>query len=207
MISIEANSFFFSSVERLSIPSSVCELKPGWCSGTNKLTKVTINPDNDHYKNYENLIIGKSHNKSDEFDVLVFADRDIKRVEIPPFIKQIASFAFSESKIEKVIIPRPITLIGEKSFHYCQMLKRLEIPNESKLQIIDNKAFSESSIECFYIPRHIRAICEYAFCYCYHLKILEFDENIEMTNIPIDGFNFGNKTIIMIPIKLRGKLI
>lgn len=58
------------------------------------------------------------------------------------------------------------------------MLKRLEIPNESKLQIIDNKAFSESSTKCFYIPRHIRAICEYAFCYCHHLKILEFDENI-----------------------------
>lgn len=43
----------------------------------------------------DSFIIGKSDIKSDNFDILYFARRDIENAIIPPFIKIIAPFAFS----------------------------------------------------------------------------------------------------------------
>lgn len=46
---IEKNAFLDSSVENISIPASLIELKEGWCSFTNKLIHVEIDPRNKHY--------------------------------------------------------------------------------------------------------------------------------------------------------------
>lgn len=108
-----------------SIPASVCELEEGWCKWTERLTKVTIDPKNQYYMNCkedERLVIGKSDPKSDIYNVLLFAPRDIINVTIPSYIKRIATAAFSHSSIEKVFIPSQITEIHEKAFYNCHKL-------------------------------------------------------------------------------------
>ena len=58
---IEKNSFYMSSIDSISIPSSEAVLKNGWCHLTPKLTRVTLYQNNHHYKLHEGkLILGKS---------------------------------------------------------------------------------------------------------------------------------------------------
>lgn len=152
--SIEEFSFAGSSLESITIPSSVVELKDGWCIGTYKLTDVTIIPSNEQNVCYydDKLILGKSDINSDNYDVLIFARRDIIDVEIPTNIKRIAPFAFHESTVRNVFIPLHVTYIGDHAFSCCPQLDRFEVSNDSELQTIDEYAFSYSLIRYFSIP-------------------------------------------------------
>ena len=47
--------FAGSSIERLSIPKSIDTLEAGWCRDVRFLTKITISPENKHFK-YEDII-------------------------------------------------------------------------------------------------------------------------------------------------------
>ena len=66
------------------------------CNATGNLTKVKISPKNKNLVFCEDkLLIGKSDIKSDVFDILYFARRDIEEVIIPPFIRIISPYAFN----------------------------------------------------------------------------------------------------------------
>ena len=94
---IEKDSFNASSIKNLTIPSSLTELKDGWCSNTSNLNKIEISPNNPRYQLYDNkFIIGKKLTENENFDVLVFCIRNIKSVKIPKFIEIIGPFDFEE---------------------------------------------------------------------------------------------------------------
>lgn len=125
---IEPEAFFFSTIQCISIPPSLIELKTGWCSDTKRLSKVIISPNNEIYKIHEDkFIIGKSSKKEKNFDVLVFAFRDAQEVTIPNFIKHIETCAF-------------------------EGCKSIEIPEDSILETVSYKAFCGSSIESIKFP-------------------------------------------------------
>lgn len=133
---IEKKSFKDSSIERITIPSSLEELEEEWCACTNHLCHISVQPNNNRYKIYEKdrkILIGKSDIKSDNFDILVFACRDIKNVIIPSTIKHICSFAFSECKF--------------KSFEYEE---------NSMLETVGRKIFDESDISDIKIPPKLK---------------------------------------------------
>ena len=177
---IEREAFSGTIIEELFLPSSVSNLCDGWSAFTGKLTKVTIDPNNKYYKNYEEnekLIFGKSNIDNDEFDVLVFASRNIKSVTIPPNIQIIASNAFEDSQIEEIYLPSQITQICECAFAGCEKLRKIVISPISNLQTIEIEAFDESMITSIYIPPHVTKINEDAFKNCKNLHIIEFDEN------------------------------
>lgn len=125
---IEPEAFFFSTIQCISIPPSLIELKTGWCSDTKRLSKVIISPNNEIYKIHEDkFIIGKSSKKEKNFDVLVFAFRDAQEVTIPNFIKHNEACAF-------------------------EGCKSIEIPEDSILETVSYKAFCGSSIESIKFP-------------------------------------------------------
>lgn len=136
------------------MPSSISELKEGWCCGTPKLTKVTIIPTGlqNFFYNDNGLIVGKTDSKSDEFDILVFARRDLKKVTFPSNIKRVASYAFAQSEIEYIFTSPHLEKISESAFFSCQHLKNFDIPENSELRAIGKHAFSESSLERIFIP-------------------------------------------------------
>ena len=92
---IDFSAFSMSPIQNITIPRYT-ELKEGWCEESFELTKVFISPDNPYIKLYDNkLIIGKSSNKLDDFDIILFCVRDAVRVTIPNFIKIIGKYAFN----------------------------------------------------------------------------------------------------------------
>ena len=222
---INNSAFFNSAIESLTIPSSLVDLREGWCSGTSKLKTIKVDPENPRYSNYdENLIIGKSSLETSNFDVIIFCNRKAKKVKIPKFIKHIGSYAFHRCKqlhqleipsdselqtfsshsffnssIESISIPPHLTQINESSFSQCSQLKEIIIPADSELQIIGQSAFYKTSIERFTISRHIAQIDDCAFFESCKLKEIEIPIDSELKTIGKKAFYKTEIESLMIP--------
>lgn len=134
MRSIGSKAFCYSTIKILYIPSKIEALEDGWCSCTKSLNHIYLSSNNKNYKyldEEEKIIVGKSNSKCDEFDVLIFASRDIEKVTIPSTIKQIGSHSFEECNcIIRLIFEEEshVETIGSYAFNNCQ-LKKIEIPS------------------------------------------------------------------------------
>ena len=161
---------------------------------------MTIMPNNKFLKIIDDkLIVGKSDSKSDEFDVLIFTTRGSESVTIPPNIKQIHSYAFNFCEIQSVSIPSNVTRIGEGCFSCCNKLRKVEIPDDSKLEVIGEGAFSSSRIESIKIPIHVKQIHAAAFCNCSFLQSVEIREDSELQTIEKNAFYLTKIESLTIP--------
>lgn len=150
------------SLKSISIPSTVIDLNKGWCCGTDKLTQFDVDANNKFFINYNNdFILGKSNSSNENFDILVFARRDIKRALIPSNIKIIAPYAFMN----------------------CKLLKIIEFEKNSQLKFIQKKAFHCSSITKIVIPPNVIEISDFAFDNCYNLEKVDFADNSKLKTI------------------------
>ena len=233
--SIDAYAFSKSSIESLTIPSSLIDLKDGWCEGTWNLTNISVMPRNPKFSCLdEKMIIGKSSENVEIFDELVFCVRNVQTITVPSFIKCIKSYAFekckqlkrvdipndsqleiicknafSETSIQCFSIPSNLKQIGECAFFKCKQLCKLEISENSQLEIICQNAFSETSIQCFSIPSNIKKIEDGAFSHCNKLQIIEIDSNIKIEEINKNLFKNNKNIKILIkppPINNRNQL-
>ncbi|KAK8892608.1 hypothetical protein M9Y10_029847 [Tritrichomonas musculus] len=174
-------TFSHSKIEKLFIPTNVVELKDGWCSNITNLTQILISPKNKNFKLIENkMIVGKSNPKSDVFDVLEFACRDIKEAKIPSDIKYISSYCFEN----------------------CKKLEIIEFPQNSQLIKIGKNGFANSSISHISIPKHCKYIYENCFKFASQLKNIEFHINSEIECISYKSFASSNISSITIPSKV-----
>lgn len=187
---IEKKAFESSSVECISIPSTVSEIKEGWCCDTRNLKKLKINPGNQFFMNVDRkILIGKSNFKEDEYDILIFVSRDQQSVVI-------ASHSFEFSLIEKISIPSQIC---GHAFSFCNKLRTVEILQDSNLQIIGKYAFSFSGIKDIFIPRSVKKIAKFAFADCSSLSRIEFAPDSELKTIEKHSFERTAIESITIP--------
>ncbi|KAK8871265.1 hypothetical protein M9Y10_006981 [Tritrichomonas musculus] len=225
LITIQKEAFYCSSIESLSIPSTLIDLQEDWCYGINNLSNVNISPDNPRYSLLDKkFIVGKSIIESDIFDILVFCFRNAKFASIPSFIKYIDSyafencsklrniefsmnseiktiekFAFYNTSIEKVRIPAHLKEIRTSAF-CCEKLIHVEIEPNSELSIINDRAFWTSPIKSFAFPPHVTEVNESSFAFCFDLKIVEIDSDILINDTFLHSFK---QAIIMIPCRFR----
>lgn len=168
---IDTEVFHNSSIESICIPSSVDELKDGWCHSTPNLIDVELSPNNKSYKYLDKdrkMIIGKSNKNSEDFDILVFACRDITQAFIPSYIKHICPYCFQD----------------------CRKLTKVEFDKNSLLASIGTAAFYSSlQIQSILIPSHVKRIEKECFENCINLMNLEFEENSELMLIGRNAFN------------------
>lgn len=135
-------AFLRSSIEAISFPSQLVNLKKGWCRWAYNITKVRVNPENQRFKSFDDkFILKKSSIGQAEYDSLIFCVRDIEAFTVQTFIKRISSFAFEG----------------------CSLLKNIDIPDDSKLQSIGREAFSETSIESITFPSNLIEL-QYGSC-------------------------------------------
>lgn len=141
---IDAYSLSFSQIESLTFSDHIEKLEEGWCMKTEKLNKIIISPHNKNFSYLDKehkLIAGKSNLNQTDFDVLVFASRDVKTVSIPPNIKY----------------------IGEHAFHECKSLQEVNFEGESQLISIGKNAFNKSSLKKIFIPQNVDKIGDCCF--------------------------------------------
>lgn len=128
----------------------------------------------------ESKIIGKKSNQKD-FDILVFAYRDIKHAQIPSFINE----------------------IGKNSFKDCYKLKSIDLPISSKLKIINENAFSNSSLQKINFPSNLQKIKKNAFGKCSKLKKVKFEPNSQISVIDIECFQQTPISSIILPLNIN----
>ena len=175
------NAFDSSPLNSIVIPSNLADLKEGWCEKTLNLEKIEVSNENPIYKSYDKFILGKSSVDKQEYDVLIFAERDIKNATIPSFIK----------------------IIGPYAFNFCMNLEKVKIAEDSKLEVIEKYAFSESSIKKIKIPCDLKRICRSAFYNCKLLRKvnimsfsdLEVIENDAFFSTLIESLTFPSKFV------------
>ncbi|KAK8865394.1 hypothetical protein M9Y10_010939 [Tritrichomonas musculus] len=137
LCSIGNNVFSDSSIEHLSIPQQLRELEDGWCANTPNLFSISVSSKNKNFKIIEEkLLVGKLDQKSEIYDVLHFACRDIEHVKIPSCIKKITKNCFQK----------------------CKDLEKIEIDEFSELTTIEEGTFDKSSLEDLFIPSNLKEL-------------------------------------------------
>ena len=179
LTTIGPNAFVESSIETISFPSKIEKLEVNWCNFTAFLLNINISPFNKNFSYLSNdhkIVVGKSNNDSELFDVIVFASRDIDDVNVPSFITKIDSCAFSD----------------------CYLLSEIMFSNDSQLLSICEGAFSGCSLESIIFPEKVQLIEKNAFFLCSNLKTVEFLS--DSVNLDIDCFgNCGCLMVVSFP--------
>ncbi|KAK8836378.1 hypothetical protein M9Y10_039721 [Tritrichomonas musculus] len=197
-------AFIFSPLKKLSIPSSIEKFEDKWCINNDRELEITIIPNGTSNIVYydKDFILGKSNSKSENFDVIVFASKDVRKVTIPSFITKIGSGCFSGcqklvtiefsddsklreigmhafrwSSLQEVTFPRHLFKIGKCAFHKCKKLKKVDFQKDSELLIIGKSSLSESSICDLSIPSSVVDIDENWICDSKKLKKIKIIEN------------------------------
>lgn len=94
---------------------------------------------------------------------------DGKSVDVPDGIEEIASAAFYNSKIEKVVLPSTLTSIGQSAFYKCSNLSSVVIPDS--VREIGSGAFADcSSLKQISLPPEISIIDGFVFSGCVSLE-------------------------------------
>lgn len=90
---------------------------------------------------------------------------------------KIANNAFIDSKVQKVILPEEIEIIGENAFSRCSNLVSISMPNN--LSQMGRGAFSSCDLlKSIDIPNGISAIPDGAFAWCLSLTSIKIPSNI-----------------------------
>ncbi|KAK8836023.1 hypothetical protein M9Y10_040223 [Tritrichomonas musculus] len=133
--------------------------------------KIVISPLNSHFKFIDNkYLLGKSDENTDEFDILLFASREIEEISIPSNAKKICEYAFEN----------------------CNYLTTVEIKADSNLHTIGEEAFSCSSIKEIFVPSKVSKIGKSAFSECQNLTKVEIANNCKLQTIETYTFNNCN---------------
>lgn len=175
--SIEREAFNYCFAKSIQLPSNIV-LKQRWCEGMIYLKSISIiEKEQKNIQLFENkFILGKSDLKSDIFDVILFANRNVKEVVIPSFIKRIAADSFSN----------------------CKEIEKFEFENDSQLEFIDESAFSDASIENMIIPPHVKLIGASVFN-GESICSVKFSENSEFYSFDCYSFSWSSITSLSIP--------
>ncbi|KAK8837448.1 hypothetical protein M9Y10_036445 [Tritrichomonas musculus] len=226
---LEKNCFNMDSLESITLPSRVVELENGWCEYLNKLNSIQIivqaKKRIDIYAN--EFIIGKSSPSKSCLNSIIIAARNIQRITIPSFIKRISSyafyncsalesvtfednsklesidqFAFSNTRIKSITIPKNVIEIGGNSFAHS-FLENVTFSKDSKLKCINQNAFCFTQLKSVNIPPHVRHIGRFAFCGCDKLLSVVFDVNSEIETIEYRAFDQTNLESITLPTSIK----
>lgn len=222
---IKQFAFADSYIQSLTIPAKLVEPVNFWFSNVIYLVTIKVDPINPRYKEHGDFIIGKSSINNDDFDSIIFYNRNVSNVEIPNFIRvidihafqyccvsevkfeenskleQIKNEAFTESLIKSITIPSSVKIIHEAAFYLCRDLRRFDFQENSKLEEIKFEAFFQSAIVSFIIPASVKIIDCNSFSQCNELVIVEFEETENQLDI-YNPFKGSSHALIMIPVKL-----
>lgn len=138
------------------------------------LERIDVDKNNkNYYSNNSNSIIEKKNQR------LVFG---CKNTLIPNKVRVIDDYAFCNSDIKEILIPKNVVLIGHGAFQYCNKLKKVIIGNG--LKTIGRRAFySCCGLESIKIPGNVKEIGRQSFSCCKKLKDVKIENGIEYIGI------------------------
>lgn len=143
------------------------------------------------------MILSKSNENKDVFDVINFVSKGCTELKIPPNIKIIMEDSFARCHINKIYIPKSVTHIQSHAFCDCHA-SSIVFEEDSDIQLIDHGVFASKFINYFKLPRKIKYLNLCAFNDSKKLKFIEllsedvylYDESDQYSNIPNPSYFF-----------------
>lgn len=149
---IEQEAFLEKNITDLSIPSSIEKIDDGAFLQCSALENITVDQNNKIYT---------SHNaKNENCNCIV-------EIETKTLILGCQS----------TIIPENVTIIGRQSFHSCEKLTQINIPNN--VTEIKQYAFCKTGLKQLDIPNNVKIIGMYSFSNCTELTQLTLGNGIK----------------------------
>lgn len=106
-----------------------------------------------------------------------------KVLRIPDGLESIGEGWFSDSDIEKLIVPNAVKKLGGFAFEDCKELREVVFEPDSRLEIIREWCFRECALEKIVIPKSVREIGQNAFRFCKNLRSLVFEEGSRLEHV------------------------
>ena len=120
--------------------------------------------------------------------------KNVYRLLLPTSLVEISESAFSNCKIENIVIPASVEIIGNMAFCYCRNLETVRFEADSKVKVIEGGWYGASGIptgvfqNCsnlkeINIPASVKTIKGGAFSRCELLKKVTFDKNSNLEEL------------------------
>ena len=123
-------------------------------------------------------------------------------VNIPSGVTKIDSYAFANSEIRSIFIPRSVEIIGECAFLKCRNL--VDVIIENGLKKIEQAAFRNcTSLKSIIIPNSVKHIAKESFYGCRGLMQVDLSKQLESIE-PYTFYECVNLQEICIPSILKG---
>ena len=169
---IDYGAFYGNHLKEIYIPASVVSIGDEVFAYCDKLKSIHVKTDNKNYTVADGVLFTKSKDT-----LLVYpSSRKDKAYIVPDGVKVIGGGAFSDSKLETVVLPEGVTSIGRSAFCGCTELKELTIPasvteihddalgmfnyNMTKIEVSrDNKKFA--SIDGVLFDKGMKTLIQY----------------------------------------------
>ena len=186
-------------LKNILIPNKVEQVEWGTFSGCINLEDVKFEgcPEYIGYafqdtKFYNNIIEDEYGCKYVSNHLIEALDKERQEVVIKEGTVSIADHAFYHSKIESVVFPKELRVIGSMVFGECENLKTVDLP-EGVYDIGYRCFFDCKSLEKVYMPKSIDVVGSEIFLNCKKLKevtvsktianSIEFNENVKLIYI------------------------
>jgi len=157
---IGLQSFSETGLTSITIPKNVKSIPNDPFTGSTSLERVTVDPDNQNYKDIDGVLYNKSGSQLVYYPAVRTGSYDI-----PSSVTQIGGYAFYKSKISGVTIPNTVTSIGRRAFENCDELSAIDLP--SNLRTIEDEAFALcDNLTSVTIPKSVTSIGNNPFSGC-----------------------------------------
>jgi hypothetical protein len=103
-------------------------------------------------------------------------------------VKRFDEWAFCDSGIRSMTIPRSVETIGKFCFHACLSLITVTFEQGGRLALIDDHAFSHTDLREIVIPETVQYIGKLAFHSCKLLAMVDFEPKSVLARIAEGAF-------------------
>lgn len=153
---------FCGQITSFNIPSKILDFPADNLKDCHKLTTITVSGGNNSYRVLDgvlynrdltiavfcpnamtgNVILPNTVEHIGEY--CFFGCKSLKKIVIPPSVKTIGNYAFSECSIDKLVIPNSVKSIGSGCFKKTLIRESLKL--SSQIYVIPDECFKESDI-------------------------------------------------------------
>lgn len=147
----EEEAFENSTIKKLQIPPKLNEIENRTFFLLKGLIEFDVSPKNHLFSYYNNeLLIGKSQEDQNTFDILYLGRSDLTKVTIPSSIRVIKRYAFGESpNLETIKFDSNSQIEYIEGWVLCENLKKFEIPKTLKSTERDAFQYAYSLVDIF----------------------------------------------------------
>lgn len=136
-------SFHLTSIKKLQIPSSLKYIEEECFDEIRDLVDIEVSPKNKFFTYQNELLLGKSEENLEEYDILITASFNIQNAVIPSSIRHINTYCFHDhNNLESIIFEKNSVLCEINENIISKSLKKLNIPNS--VTQIDPNCFKEA---------------------------------------------------------------